>query len=612
MLYLEQLNEFAFQSKNSDIEHFANLFADSQTSGKLANFTITDFGSSLKKAQVSFGQVNLGIYKRGPRSKPTPIFHDKEKDQAIYHLFSQLRYKGHYYASLRNFKNSIIMNFTPEDFARGLYFSTWTFNNKQSKLKFSFTSWTSQGKKCVFDNCQSEHFYQTVPISTSSFLAEKRIAKKRLQRELEGVNDLFATAIATIQKVWQPTNFKWVAVPELHKCQTLCHWQGKKTKKKGWKNHEQKLCHCPVKHECLRNWHIHMLSTDFLPAKYAHKRCGLGQYSEAGSPSGCWDHRGYIAHDIWPYGLVDMKRVSHLKVSGKPIHSAEAVIAYLVKYLAKSFQMRENKSLADQVGLLPSMGIYKFFRVIYGYDGERTYIQEKRKKPLISSQVFINNDYGFTEQVEKEFSPCFTDDLRLKKNAQQILKEREPKPPEQKTYNLTETLKLCLRFCSHSSIKKNQFWKPCDTSEDPIWIKGQGWITHCPIHFNHHTEPIIRWAFEFNGAQSYQKFHQVILPTLSALNLPTFSKFTDYQIREEDYLKFANQAKLPWNKEINQYELDEESGQTSDSSKWRANIPFELLYNHIYLKEIRSQISLTNCSWGGLPTEQAQKRYADY
>jgi len=152
-----------------------------------------------------------------------------------------------------------------------------------------------------------------------------------------------------------------------------------------------------------------------------------------------------------------MKRVSHLKVSGKPIHSAEAVIAYLVKYLAKSFQMRENKSLADQVGLLPSMGIYKFFRVIYGYDDERTYIQEKRKKPLISSQVFINNDYGFTEQVEKEFSPCFTDDLRLKKNAQQILKEREPKPPEQKTYNLTETLKLCLRFCSHSSIKKNQF-----------------------------------------------------------------------------------------------------------------------------------------------------------
>ena len=111
-----------------------------------------------------------------------------------------------------------------------------------------------------------------------------------------------------------------------------------------------------------------------------------------------------------------MKRVSHLKVSGKPIRSVEAVIAYLIKYLAKSFQMRENKALAEKVGLLPSMGIYKFFRVIYGYQGDQTFIQEKRKKPFTSSQVFINNDYGFNEVVEKEFSPYFTDDLKLKKN----------------------------------------------------------------------------------------------------------------------------------------------------------------------------------------------------
>ena len=78
-----------------------------------------------------------------------------------------------------------------------------------------------------------------------------------------------------------------------------------------------------------------------------------------------------------------MKRVSHLKVGGKPIRSAEAIIAYLIKYLAKSFQMRENKELANKVGLLPGMGIYKFFRVIYGYDGDRTFIIQKRKRPLI-------------------------------------------------------------------------------------------------------------------------------------------------------------------------------------------------------------------------------------
>ena len=72
-------------------------------------------------------------------------------------------------------------------------------------------------------NCQQSHFYQTVPISTSSFLAEKRIAKKRLDRELEGVNDLFAAALQTIHQIWKPANFKYVAVPELHKCQTPCH-----------------------------------------------------------------------------------------------------------------------------------------------------------------------------------------------------------------------------------------------------------------------------------------------------------------------------------------------------------------------------------------------------
>jgi hypothetical protein len=110
-------------SKNSNIECFTDLFADSYSSGKLANFSITDF-SPLKKAQISFGQVNLGIYKQGSRRKIRPIFHDETAEKEIYQLVSQLKFKSHYYASLRNFKNSIIMNFTAEDFARGLYFST--------------------------------------------------------------------------------------------------------------------------------------------------------------------------------------------------------------------------------------------------------------------------------------------------------------------------------------------------------------------------------------------------------------------------------------------------------------------------------------------------------
>jgi len=73
---------------------------------------------------LSFGNVALGIYKQGSRRVPAPLFHDEQAEKEVYQLAAQLKFKSHYYASLRNFKNSIIMNFTAEDFARGLYFST--------------------------------------------------------------------------------------------------------------------------------------------------------------------------------------------------------------------------------------------------------------------------------------------------------------------------------------------------------------------------------------------------------------------------------------------------------------------------------------------------------
>jgi hypothetical protein len=592
------------------MEGLTNLFADSASSGKLTNFTITDFGPQLKKAQVSFGNVSLGIYKQGSRKKPAPLFHDQEREKAIYQLVAQLKYKGHYYASLRNFKNSIIMNFTSEDFAAGLYFSTWTFNNLQKDLKFSFAPWTSKDKKCAFANCESQHYYQTVPISTSSFLAEKRIAKKRLNRELDGVNDLFAEALAAIHKLWKPTNFKYVAVPELHKCQTPCHWRGKKTKKRGWKNHNQNSCHCPTKHDCLRNWHIHMLSTDFLPERYHHQKCGLGKYTDAGSPSGCWDHRAYIAHDIWPHGLVDIKRVSHLKVGGKPIKSAEQVVIYLAKYLAKAFKMRQDPALSQKVGLLKGMSIYKFFRVIYGYKDGQVYIAEKVKKPSVSSTVFINNDYGFQSEVEREFSDYFSENGGLKKEARKILQQKEPQPTN--NGKITDLLKLCLRYSSKSKIKQNQFWKPCDTSEESTWQKGQGWKIQCPIKKDHHTEPILRWEFSFKGKRAYADYQTYILPALAKINLPSFTKFPDYQAQDQDYIKFAQQAKLPWNKTINQYEPLAEVGESATSAEWRASIPTELIYNHIYLQEIRAKISRGGYSWAGLAADEAIKRYADY
>jgi len=120
------------------MEGFANLFSDSASSGKLANFSITDFGSLVKKAQISFGNVPLGIYRRGSKPKRVPLFHDQEKDQALYQLVHELTFKGNYYASLRNFYNKCLMNFTLEDFQRGLYFLTLTFNNQQKEMRFSF------------------------------------------------------------------------------------------------------------------------------------------------------------------------------------------------------------------------------------------------------------------------------------------------------------------------------------------------------------------------------------------------------------------------------------------------------------------------------------------
>ncbi|WNE40450.1 MAG: hypothetical protein GBAus27B_000517 [Mycoplasmataceae bacterium] len=591
---------------------FADLFANSQTTGKLANFTLTDFfGANINKAKLSFGQVNLGIYKQGSRNNLSkPVFHNQA--EGFHEIISQLKYKGHYYASLRNFKDSIVMNFTHEDFARGLYFSTWTFNNFKQDLKFTFGYGSDHGaNKCPYDNCQKSHAYQTVPIATSSFLAERRIAKKQLGRESKGVNDCFAEAIQFLQTIWKPDNFKWVAVPELHKCQRSCHWQGqKKSNKVSWKKHNGDYCQCQTKHECLRNWHIHMISTDFLPAKYQHDRCTLGKFTEAGSPSGCWNHRAYIAHDIWPYGLVDMKRISHLKMSGQAIQTSEGAIAYLTKYLAKSFQMREDKELAERVGLLKGMAVYKFFRVIYGYEKDRTFIQEKRKKPLISSQVFINNDYGFAEEVTQEFGEYFEtqeNNFRLKKNARIILKQKEPQPKQ--SSKTTDLLKICLRYSSASKVKQNQFWKPCDTSEDPVWMeKDKRWKIRCPITLHHHTEPLIRWEFEFKGTESYDNFQKFIKPALTQLSLPTFTKFQNFKPQDLDCIKFAHQAKLPWNREIYPYSLDEMAEITED---WKADIPPELIYNYIYLKEIRSQISAKSQSWG-LSAEKSAQRYADY
>jgi len=99
---------------------------------------MADFGENIQRAKISFGQVPLGIYRKGPKKKRKPIFHDEEKEKEIHQLVADLTQKSSFYASLRNFQQKTFMNFTSEDFERGLYFSTFTFNNYQKKMAFSF------------------------------------------------------------------------------------------------------------------------------------------------------------------------------------------------------------------------------------------------------------------------------------------------------------------------------------------------------------------------------------------------------------------------------------------------------------------------------------------
>ena len=178
------------------------LFSSSDGSGRLLNITTADYGAVKKKATVSVGNVPLGIYKQGPKRRRAAIFHDPQQETVIYQLFRQLKNNGNYYASLRNFKETTLLNFTADDL-----FLTLTFNNRKGNLKFKRAPWGERA--CYFPNCQkSEHYYQTVDPSISSFLAEKRIAKKRLGRDQDGVNDLLIRFIQDLQAFCKPVNFR--------------------------------------------------------------------------------------------------------------------------------------------------------------------------------------------------------------------------------------------------------------------------------------------------------------------------------------------------------------------------------------------------------------------
>ncbi|CAG8769635.1 7193_t:CDS:2, partial [Racocetra fulgida] len=207
---------------------------------------------------------------------------------------------------------------------------------------------------------------------------------------------------------------------------------------------------------------------------------------------------------------------------GRGFKSPEAIVRYLAKYLIKNFRLRQDPEKAQKYGLLSGMAVYKFFRVGI-------------KKPVQYSRVFINNEPNYCYQAEHELAPHFELDRekRLRVKRQTCQQTQAKAPPNKKSYSPIDFIKLCLATSSRAT-------------------------------------PIIRLEFEFNGTKTYEKFQTVILPALKLLNLPTFTKFADYQPSFAELKKYARVAADP---------------SVAD------NIPILEIYNRIYLREIREEIS---------------------
>jgi hypothetical protein len=158
---------------------------------------------------------------------------------------------------------------------------------------------------------------------------------------------------------------------------------------------------------------------------------------------------------------------------------------------------------------------------------------------------------------------------------------------------------LCLANASRAKVKNNPAWKSC--RDDP----NEG-ITGCVYDHNNHTEPIIRLEFEFNGTKAYEKFQTVILPALKCLNLPHFTKFADYQPTFSELKKYGE---IP---DVSFYTEEYWKEQIATYPEITEEIPVQEIYNRVYLREIREEISGSVWNYSGLSAEQAAKRYADY
>ncbi|CAG8803601.1 33698_t:CDS:1 [Racocetra persica] len=219
---------------------------------------------------------------------------------------------------------------------------------------------------------------------------------------------------------------------------------------------------------------------------------------------------------------------------------------YLAKYFMKSLAARRDKAYCQKNGLLPGMGIYKFFKFLYKYpNGVRVpvgRIQRVKK----TTQTYLNDSLIKGYEAEEELRDYFTTDkkgeVKLKRNFRQIAKEKNDgnfsyaERKQKPKWTIAEIIKMCLRYASSGRVNKSQTWRRCQVEYEQLG---------CQMVKEHHTEKITQLQFNFNGYEAYWSFKFQIEPLLSQLDLPKFIPFAEFQPTNHDYYQFAEVSSYP-------------------------------------------------------------------
>ncbi|CAG8803602.1 33699_t:CDS:1, partial [Racocetra persica] len=205
-------NESAFLM--SDLDNYLHLFSDSSSLRQLLGYGIKDYGPHIQKLKLSIGGKAVGVHKRGPRKNKNVLYHsaDTAAGVEVRQLYEITKNHSNHRAMVRNCQDTLLMNWSDEEVEKYGLLSTLTYNTRQDKFGFRLPPWSEAPQVCPFvikgKPCDGSHGFEKVPVEISSFLAEQRIAKKKLGRKLKGVNDHFAEWLNYVYSHFRPVNWK--------------------------------------------------------------------------------------------------------------------------------------------------------------------------------------------------------------------------------------------------------------------------------------------------------------------------------------------------------------------------------------------------------------------